>query len=108
MNSMNELVDILNEASKAYYGGEEIMSNIEYDALYDELLNLEKTTGVVFPNSPTQNVGYEVAENLPRVKHEHVALSLDKTKDIREFEKIFEKTSYRNRGHSLYISPWQK
>ncbi len=79
---IKELIEILNRASKAYYDdNEEIMSNFEYDALYDELVNLENETGIVLSNSPTQNVGYEAASSLPKEKHEKPMLSLDKTKD---------------------------
>lgn len=79
---ISELVQKLNEASKAYYiDAVEIMSNYEYDALYDELIALEKETGIILPNSPTQNVGYEVITKLEKVTHEKPALSLDKTKD---------------------------
>lgn len=79
---IRELTDLLNRASKAYYSEDkEIMSNFEYDALYDELETLEKETGIQFANSPTQNVGYEVSENLEKVRHDSPMLSLDKTKD---------------------------
>ena len=82
MDRMKELVQTLNEAGKAYYQeSREIMSNLEYDALYDELLKLEKDSGIVLSNSPTQNVGYEVLSELPKVVHEKPMLSLDKTKD---------------------------
>lgn len=82
---MKELVDILNEASRAYYAkDEEIMSNFEYDALYDELVNLEEETGVTFANSPTVNVGYEAVDELPKEAHEKPMLSLAKTKDREE------------------------
>ncbi len=78
---VKELVEILNTAAKAYYQEtSEIMSNLEYDTLYDELVELEKETGVVLANSPTINVGYEVISNLPKVKHDEPMLSLDKTK----------------------------
>lgn len=80
---MKELVSILNEASKAYYQGkEEIMSNYEYDRLYDELLLLEDRLGTVLPDSPTQKVGYEVVSSLVKSEHHVPALSLDKTKDV--------------------------
>ena len=80
---INELVKNLNEAAKAYYQGtREIMSNFEYDALYDELVSLEKETGVVLASSPTVNVGYEVLSELPKERHETPMLSLDKTKDV--------------------------
>jgi len=79
---MIELVDILNKAAKAYYATEEeIMSNLEYDTLYDELEKLEKELGTVLSNSPTQRVGYEVLSELPKVQHDSPMLSLDKTKD---------------------------
>ena len=83
IDRINELVKTLNEASKAYYQGtKEIMSNFEYDALYDELVALEKETGVVLASSPTVNVGYEVLSELPKERHEKPMLSLDKTKDV--------------------------
>ena len=76
------LVRKLNEAAKAYYQEDrEILSNQEYDALYDELLMLEEKTGVVLANSPTQKVGYTVLSNLEKVRHESPILSLDKTKE---------------------------
>ncbi|NLM11428.1 MAG: NAD-dependent DNA ligase LigA [Clostridiaceae bacterium] len=80
---IKELVGKLNEASKAYYQeNREIMTNFEYDKLYDELVALEKETGVVLSNSPTINVGYELISNLPKEAHEQPMLSLDKTKEI--------------------------
>ena len=80
---ISELVKKLNEASRIYYQGEdEIMTNYEYDALYDELAALEKETGVVLASSPTVNVGYEVLSELPKERHEKPMLSLDKTKDV--------------------------
>lgn len=80
---MQELVTILNEASKAYYQeAREIMSNFEYDKLYDELTELEKESGIIFSNSPTRNVGYEVLSELPKEAHESRMLSLDKTKEV--------------------------
>ncbi len=79
---IKELVKVLNEASKAYYMDDvEIMSNLEYDALYDELCKLEAETGMVLANSPTQKVGYEVVSSLPKEAHPQPMLSLDKTKD---------------------------
>ena len=80
---MQELVELLNRASKAYYqDAAEIMSNFEYDKLYDELLVLEKELGITMANSPTINVGYEVLSELPKERHEKPMLSLDKTKEI--------------------------
>ena len=77
------LTEILNRASKAYYMQDtEIMSNYEYDALYDELVQLEKETGITLSNSPTIHVGYEVVSELPKEEHEYPMLSLDKTKDV--------------------------
>lgn len=79
---MKELHGILLEASKAYYQeNREIMSNYEYDALYDELLALEEETGVILSGSPSQRVGYEILSSLPKEAHESPMLSLDKTKD---------------------------
>ena len=76
------LVDVLNKASKAYYDeADEIMTNYEYDALYDELLLLEEETGFIRDDSPSVNVGYEVRTSLPKVTHESKMLSLNKTKD---------------------------
>jgi DNA ligase, NAD-dependent len=80
---MRELVDILNKASRAYYAEDtEIMSNFEYDKLYDELVELEKSTGITLSDSPTIHVGYEVVSELPKEKHPAPMLSLDKTKDV--------------------------
>lgn len=79
------LVDKLNEASKAYYAqDQEIMSNYEYDQLYDELTELEQETGIVLANSPTVNVGYEAVDELPKERHESPMLSLGKTKSREE------------------------
>ena len=79
---MKEKIDILNRAGKAYYAqDEEIMTNLEYDMLYDELVELEKQSGIVLAGSPTQKVGYEVVSELPKERHPSRMLSLDKTKD---------------------------
>ncbi len=80
---MHTLVETLNKAAKAYYqDASEIMSNYEYDALYEELEKLEKETGITLSNSPTVRVGYEVLSELPKERHEKPMLSLDKTKEI--------------------------
>lgn len=80
---MQELVELLNQAGKAYYQeAREIMSNYEYDALYDELKALEEELGIVLAASPTVHVGYEVLSELPKERHESPMLSLDKTKEI--------------------------
>ena len=80
---IEELVQLLNEAGKAYYQeGREIISNLEYDKAYDELLSLEKETGIVLSGSPSQNVGYSVATALPKEEHASPMLSLDKTKSV--------------------------
>ena len=82
---MKELIPILSEAAKAYYQeSREIMSNFEYDRLYDELLKLEQETGTVFAGSPTQKVGYEILSELPKERHERPMLSLNKTKSVDE------------------------
>ncbi len=81
MNRMKELVSILSKASEAYYAkDEEIMSNYEYDKLYDELVSLETELGVTLSNSPTVKVGYAAVDELPKERHESPMLSLDKTK----------------------------
>ncbi len=78
---IREKIEILNKAARAYYQESgEIMPNIEYDRLYDELVAMEKETGIIFANSPTQNVGYEVLSDLPKERHPSRMLSLDKTK----------------------------
>ncbi|GAA4655149.1 NAD-dependent DNA ligase LigA [Anaerocolumna aminovalerica] len=83
LHQIKELVNKLNLASKAYYQEDkEIMSNYEYDALYDQLVELEKETGIVLSNSPTRTVGYEILSVLPKVRHDVPMLSLDKTKDV--------------------------
>lgn len=87
INRMKELIHILREAGKAYYQeSREIMSNFEYDRLYDELAALEQETGVLLSQSPTQNVGYEVLSELPKETHERPMLSLDKTKSTEQLK----------------------
>ena len=82
---MEELIEKLSEAAKAYYvDAKEIMTNYEYDALYDRLEALEKETGIILAGSPTQKVGYEVASELPKETHPSRMLSLDKTKSREE------------------------
>lgn len=79
---IKELVSKLNEASRAYYQeAREIMSNLEYDRLYDRLEYLERESGIILTGSPTRNVGYEILSELPKERHEKPMLSLDKTKD---------------------------
>ena len=86
---MKELIPLLNEAAKAYYQEDrEIMSNFDYDKLYDELVLLERETGITLTGSPTAMVGYEALDELQKEAHESPMLSLDKTKDVetlREF-----------------------
>lgn len=80
---MKELINILNEANRAYeQENREIMSNKEFDKLYDELVALEEQTGITLSNSPTQKAGFEVVSNLPKVTHDFPARSLDKTKTV--------------------------
>ena len=82
---MKELIDILNKAASVYYQGkDEIMSNFDYDRMYDELSVLEKESGLVLAGSPTQKVGYEVLSELPKQTHPSPMLSLDKTKQVDE------------------------
>ena len=83
INRIKWLVDLLNKASYAYYQeSKEIMPNFEYDKLYDELLELEKQTGIVLADSPTQRVEYDVVSSLPKVQHKTRMLSLNKTKEV--------------------------
>jgi len=85
LHRMKELVEKLREASEAYYAQDkEIMSNLEYDTLYDELVELEQETGMVLTGSPTINVGYEAVDELPKEAHESPMLSLGKTKEREE------------------------
>lgn len=87
LRRMKELVGILSEAARAYYQeSREIMSNFEYDRLYDELLGLEKESGTVFAGSPTQKVGYEILSELPKERHDRPMLSLNKTKSVEELK----------------------
>lgn len=89
LERIKQLIDILNKASKAYYQEDiEIMTNFEYDKLYDELVDLEKKTGIVLSNSPTINVGYEILSELEKEKHESKMLSLDKTKDVEKLKEF--------------------
>ncbi|MCR4807331.1 MAG: NAD-dependent DNA ligase LigA [Lachnospiraceae bacterium] len=82
IDRMKELIEILTKASRAYYAEDkEIMSNFEYDKLYDELSALEDKTGTVLAGSPTTKIGYEAVDELPKEAHESPMLSLDKTKD---------------------------
>lgn len=81
---INYLIDTLNKASEVYYNYEPVISDYEWDKMYDELKALEEQTGIIYNNSPTQNVGYTVAEDLEEVVHNHPMLSLDKTKNIDE------------------------
>ena len=83
LQRMKELAGLLSEAAKVYYQEDrEIMSNFEYDKLYDELQKLEEETGTVLTGSPTMKVGYESVDELPKERHERPMLSLDKTKDV--------------------------
>lgn len=83
LNKINELVKLLNRARYEYEQNDnEIMSNYEYDKLFDELTDLENETSIILSNSPTQNIGYEIVSNLPKTKHSTKILSLEKTKDI--------------------------
>ena len=75
---LKELIEILNNASNAYYNSTPNMTDYEWDKLYDELKALEKETKIIYPDSPTQNVGYKVLDEIKEVKHNHLMLSLDK------------------------------
>lgn len=97
---IKELIKKLNEASRAYYKDDiEIMSNLEYDKLYDQLEELEKETGIVLANSPTQKVGYEVLQSLPKEAHKSKMLSLDKTKEVSQLKSWL--------GHEKGLLSWK-
>ena len=83
-----QLIDILNKASDHYYNDTPTMSDYDWDKLYEKLQQLETETGIVYPNSPTQNVGYVVSDKLQEVQHNHPMLSLDKTKSVDELVKF--------------------
>lgn len=84
LERIKQLIEELNNASYAYYNQIPIMPDYEWDKMYDELINLEEETGIVLENSPTHNVGYSVADELKEVEHNHLMLSLDKTKSVDE------------------------
>ena len=89
MARMKELVELLNRARRAYeQEDQEIMSNYEYDRLYDELQGLEQELNTTLASSPTVNVGYEVLSELPKERHERPMLSLDKTKDVERLKEF--------------------
>lgn len=93
-NRIKELISTLNKASDAYYNsGNPIMTDYEWDNLYDELAKLERETGVIYPNSPTQQVGYTVVDKINEVEHNHPMLSLDKTKSSGELIRFAGKKS---------------
>ena len=104
IEKMESLIAQLSTAAEAYYNGQEIMSNYEYDQLSEELETLEKETGNVLPHSPSAKVGADVRENkaLTKVTHEFPALSLDKTKDISLFPKVF------SDGDNLAVVMWKE
>ena len=87
INRMKELNELLAKAADAYYNtGVEIMSDKQYDDLYDELAALEKKTGVILSGSRTQQVGFEVSSGLKKIRHPSKMLSLDKTKSVEELK----------------------
>lgn len=90
MNKQKELVQLLNRYRDDYYNeNKSTVSDAEYDRLFDELVEMEKKTGIVYANSPTQTVGYEVKSELTKVKHNHPMLSLGKTKEINNIVEFF-------------------
>lgn len=88
IEKMKSLIEELNNASIAYYTSTPIMSDYEWDKKYEELQMLENQENIIFPNSPTQNVGYTVSDKLNEVKLDHLMLSLDKTKSINDLKKF--------------------
>ena len=92
MKNQKELTKLLNDYRNAYYNeNKSLVSDKEYDALFDTLKRMEEESGVIFANSPTQNVGYEVRSELKKVKHNHPMLSLGKTKSENEIVNFFSK-----------------
>lgn len=106
LEEMKTLVETINEAARVYEQGEdEIMSNYEYDALYDKLLQMEKDLGIILPNSPTQRAGYEILSGLEKEQHETPMLSLDKTKLVSELVNFVNKSkSVEGISHSAWLS----
>lgn len=88
MQKMRELIDILNYHTKLYNNNQEIMSDEEWDKMYFQLQEMEKETGIIYPDSPTQTVSYEVKTQLNKIKHNHEMLSLDKTKELNEIDQF--------------------
>ena len=88
MNHIKELIDILNKATDAYNEGEPYMPDSEWDNIYYELKMNEKNTGIIYPDSPTQTIHYNVVNNLKKVTHNHPMLSLQKTKDIKDIKEF--------------------
>lgn len=89
VNEMKELVAELNKYCDAYYNqSKSLISDFEFDQKYDQLLNMEKETGIILSNSPTQHVGYEVKSELVKTAHSHLMMSLDKTKDVNVLKKF--------------------
>ena len=100
LKQIKQLVNKLNKANKAYYQEDrEIMSNYEYDALYDELKKLEEETGIILSNSPTINVGYEILSELPKIEHDIPMLSLNKTKETSDLASWL--------GHQKGVLSWK-
>ena len=88
-NKIKDLISKLNFYTKAYDEGKPLISDAEWDKMYFELKSLEEETGIIYPNSPTQSITYDVKNELVKVKHDHLMLSLDKTKDWNDFLKYF-------------------
>lgn len=87
---IKELVELLNKYRNSYYNeNKSLVSDKEYDMLFDELKLLEEKSGIVYSNSPTVTIGYEVMSNLPKIKHDHLLASLDKTTEMSEFKAFF-------------------
>ena len=85
LEKIKEIITTLNKASTAYYKYDKpVMTDKQYDDLYDELLALEKDTNIILSNSPTQNVSGEVIESLQKIPHTRPMLSANKTKDMKD------------------------
>ena len=94
INKINNLIEKLNTYTKLYDEGHPAISDKEWDELYFELVNLEQQTGIYLPNSPTQKISYEVKNELTKVRHNHLMLSLDKTKDLNKVDDFLGEKDY--------------
>ena len=94
INPMREIIDYLHARTLEYNAGNPTISDEEWDARYLQLQDLEKETGYVYPDSPTQHIDYEIVDSLNKYKHKYPMLSLGKTKSISDIQNYFEGQQY--------------